>query len=290
MFKFKLSAFTLVELLVVIAIIGLLSTIVLITTSGLREQADMARVLTWVKNVDSLLGAEAVGIWNLDENPAIHGTTVSDLSGWGNNGILNTSDGSVNKSASGVIANALNLDGVNDYVNIADNSSLSLGGSITIEAWVNANSVSGHTSNQYRIANKFSYPNSGWYLHYHSNGFFNFATYDGGGHTANYPIIPRLNTWYHVVGVSDGTNNKVYVNGISGSLMSSGTLINAIQPLQIGGYGSSEYAWNGLVDEVRIYNVALTADQVRSQYYVGLDRLLAKGLIDKEEYNRRIKV
>jgi prepilin-type N-terminal cleavage/methylation domain-containing protein len=111
-----ITGFTLVELLVVIAIVGLLSTIVLVSTSGLREQAEIAKTLQWAKSIDSLLGADAVGIWNMDENPASQGTIIKDLSGWGNNGTFNTGEVGVNKSMPGVVGNAISFDGVDDYV------------------------------------------------------------------------------------------------------------------------------------------------------------------------------
>jgi len=46
--------------------------------------------------------------------------------------------------------------------------------------------------------------------------------------------------------------------------------------------------FNGLIDEVRIYEKALETAQVKELYYAGLDRLLAKGLIDEQEYQERL--
>jgi hypothetical protein len=51
------------------------------------------------------------------------------------------------------------------------------------------------------------------------------------------------------------------------------------------GYGTppDTYYFNGLIDDVRIYSTILTASQVQSRYYAGLDRLLANGLISEKE-------
>ena len=46
--------------------------------------------------------------------------------------------------------------------------------------------------------------------------------------------------------------------------------------------------WNGLMDDVRIFNGALPISQINQMYYSGLEKLLASGGITKEEYNKRI--
>ncbi|PIV44871.1 MAG: hypothetical protein COS25_02885, partial [Candidatus Nealsonbacteria bacterium CG02_land_8_20_14_3_00_37_10] len=92
------KGFTLAELLVVISILGLLASIVLVVTSGATERARIAKILQWSQSLHSLLGADVVGSWRMDENPAIHNTFITDYSGWGNNGTLITNDGSTNKA------------------------------------------------------------------------------------------------------------------------------------------------------------------------------------------------
>jgi prepilin-type N-terminal cleavage/methylation domain-containing protein len=273
------KAFTLVELLVVIAIVGLLSTIVLAVTSGVSEQGRIAKSLQFSKHLENALGSNLAGRWNLDEGT---GVTARDSSGWNNNGVI-TGAIYTNDTPSDY-GYALDFDGL-DYVQIANHNSLVLDSAITVEAWVNARSLSGNTTNQYRIINKFSYPNNGWYLRYHNS--FIFSTYDGSGHNASYSITPTLNTWHHVVGVSDGTNNLVYVDGVSGNSVETGVLTNSSSVLEISS-SSGDYDWNGFIDEVKIYSVALTASQIKSQYLVGLNELLIKGLITEQEHLKRL--
>ncbi|MDP1624281.1 MAG: type II secretion system protein, partial [bacterium] len=122
--KHNQKGFTLAELLVVISILGLLASIVLVSTSGATERARIAKILQWSQSLHSLLGADVVGIWRLDENPAIHGTTMVDSSGNGNNGTLFTNDGATNKAVAGVVGGALSFDGVDDYVSCGNGSSL----------------------------------------------------------------------------------------------------------------------------------------------------------------------
>jgi prepilin-type N-terminal cleavage/methylation domain-containing protein len=275
----KLKAFTLVELLMVIAIVGLLSTIVLAVTNGVSEQGRIAKGLQFSKHLENSLGDYLVGRWFFDEGT---GVTARDSSGWNNDGVI-TGAIYTDDAPSGY-GHSLDFDGL-DYIQIANHNSLALGNAITVEAWVNARSLSGNTTGQYRIINKFSYPNNGWYLRYHNS--FIFSTYDGSGHNASYSITPALNTWHHVVGVSDGTNNLVYVDGVSGNSVGTGVLTNSSSVLEISS-GSGDYDWNGFIDEVKIYNVALTASQIQSQYLVGLNELLIKGLITEQEYLKRL--
>jgi prepilin-type N-terminal cleavage/methylation domain-containing protein len=317
----KFKAFTLVELLVVIAIIGLLSTIVLVATSGLREQAEIAKTLQWAKSIDSLLGADAVGIWNMDENPATQGTTIKDMSGWGNNGTLNTGETGVNKSVAGVMGQAISFDGVDDYINCGFGQSLKPNNKLSISVWVKMETPS--TSRQPSILGNSYYTAgavSGYRLMIVPNGTWNGASYWSGywsdinsyymglclyrgvaqgdvawsgqvGYTVSASNME--NKWNHIVAVFDRPVMKIYLNGRE---VGSGTYDYDIFYHQYSTYIGAD-SWNitseefsGLIDEVRIYNTALTASQIQSQYYVSLNGLLAKGLMNETEYNERLTI
>ena len=86
-------------------------------------------------------------------------------------------------------------------------------------------------------------------------------------------IFPNLanavNTgyWYHLVGVLSGTNGTLYINGIPVATMGgSGTMLTTAQPLYIGSTQGSSNFYNGQIDDVRIYNYALTPIQVKNLY------------------------
>ncbi len=282
-------AFTLVELLVVIAIVGLLSSIVLVVTVGLREQADIAKTLQWARSVESLLGADAVGIWNLDENPAIHGTTISDLSGWGNNGTLYTNDGATDKSVPGVINNALSFDGVDDYVNVPNPHSLLT--SVSVETWIKPDTT--QPENQGDVVSKVYEYQLSWQQDTEKI-MIQYYTDDPAG----WKILTSLgtvpnSTWGHVVCSFEpsGANTiaKIYING---KLDKQDTLAGRPKvwtTFTIGSYWTgNRWYYKGLIDEVRIYEAALTTAQIQSQYYAGLDRLLAKGLMMEQEYQQHL--
>ena len=205
-----------------------------------------------------------VGYWNFDgpntttTSGALAGTRdVSNNGNWGTfyNGV---------KPVAGVVGQALSFDGVNDYVNAGNGASLNFGDKITIEAWFKPSVMRRHT-----IVNKGYAVAAANYLFYlESNN--NLQLIVDNGPTAVSVSGSSLTTgqWYHLVVTYDsagGTDNvKIYVNGAEdASATQTGDLANT-QNLIIGLYGV--YKTNGLIDEVRIYNRALSADEVMMHY------------------------
>jgi prepilin-type N-terminal cleavage/methylation domain-containing protein len=286
----KFKAFTLVELLVVIAIVGLLSTVVLVSTSGLREQAEIAKTLTWAKSIDSLLGANAVGIYNLNESPAIHGTTISDLSGWGNNGTLTTNDGATNKSAEGVVNGALSFDGVDDYAVTVESDVFDLDASdFTMEGWFWEDS--GTASGWDGITLGYHYTSGAELTQ--TRLVVDDRNVGGSIIVFNYSSPAPTRQWNHIVVTHDISEKqfKAYLNGNPNGSQTYTYTLDDFSPnyLKIG-LSEASYYFHGLIDEVRIYNTALTSFQIQSSYYAGLNKLLAKGLMDEVEYTERLTI
>ncbi|MBU0546845.1 LamG domain-containing protein [Patescibacteria group bacterium] len=202
-----------------------------------------------------------VAQWKFNEG---EGTTAYDST-------YNNNDGTITEATlvEGKSGSAVSFDGVDDYVEIADNSSLTLNSAIMVEAWVKPAVDMTLGDYQYRIANKLSYSNNGWYLLYYApEDTFKFDIYNGNGHSAVYAINPSVNTWYHIVGVSDGTTHQIYVNGVAGTSVTHGTLTNSTLPLQISGL-TALYTWNGSIDDVCIHNYARTQAQILQDYNSG---------------------
>jgi prepilin-type N-terminal cleavage/methylation domain-containing protein len=286
----KFKAFTLVELLVVITIVGLLSTIVLAVTSGVSEQGRIAKGLQFSQHLQNTLGVDAVGIWNMDEASASNGTQISDISGWGNDGTLVTNNGTDSKSVPGVVNGALSFDGDGDYVDCGNDSSLNLTDMITVEVWVKVSSLA--TSD--RIVEHAQWgPRRGYYFNTNTTSVGFVVQCDDVGYGSSYYILPA-DQWVHLVGYYDGSVVGLYANGalvgtpLEGPSSISPTDSNKI--LAIGSNNGTSNFWDGQIDEVRIYNAALTSAQVQSNYYVGLNRLLAKGLMNETEYNERLTI
>jgi prepilin-type N-terminal cleavage/methylation domain-containing protein len=299
----KDKAFTLIELLVVIAVIGLLSSIVIVNLTGTRGKANIARGLQFSQSVHNALGSEAVGVWNFDEGS---GMTANDSSGYGNNGTLYnfisphgwTTD---NPSNSGY---SLSLDGSNDYVRVPHSDFLSseiFGTSeiFTLAAWaypkawadwaaVINKATGGSWSNT--TSGMWASNDAGFRCVMGSN-----VSGNPSGSSIGISYKPPLDTWYHIVCTADGTYLTMYVNGNYRGRTAISNLTyprsENSAPLVFGRRCEScSPSFNGLIDEVRIYEKALETAQVEELYYAGLDSLLAEGLIDQEEYQEKLSL
>lgn len=209
-----------------------------------------------------LLAATLVAAYALDEGT---GTTVSDLSGAGNNGTLANATW-----ATGKFGNALKFTGAaNSMVTIPDSASLHLGSGMTLEAWVYPTSLTSPGGNWDAVVAKD---------HTGSSDDVSYALYGAQGTgtgpathvligtdrgTANVTALP-LNQWTFIAGTYDGATLRTYVNGSQvASKSQTGTIQATTNPLHLGGDWSGEM-FTGLIDNVRIYNGALTAAQVQT--------------------------
>jgi|GEM_PF-2158561 len=210
---------------------------------------------------------ETVGLWHFNEGS---GSSTIDASGNGNTGTISGATWTTN----GVFGNALSFDGSDDWVSVSNSDSVNLHGSneVSIEAWINPSSggvtwygiVSKGNGQQYAIT--LNSPNR--YIHFETNQLDGGSC--GAANTAS-GTIP-LDEWSHVVAVYDGSTKKVYINGIErASVSCSYRFASNTEALRIGQGNNGEY-FKGLIDEVRIYNRALTQSEIQSRAKYGLYR------------------
>jgi hypothetical protein len=78
----------------------------------------------------------------------------------------------------------------------------------------------------------------------------------------------QVDTWYHIAGVWDGQAMRVYINGVQDSAISAAvTVTSGSHDVYFGDFFESNYEkFNGKLDEVRIYNYAITSDTVLKHY------------------------
>jgi len=140
---------------------------------------------------------------------------------------------------------------------------------VTLSAWVKPN-------NPPNYAGIFGTRNlSGLVLPYHLgvvSNKFRFIVTDSTGLkeiTANTSF--SNNVWYHVVGVADGSTTKLYIDGVLQTATGSynGTISAPDDDLMIGAQTSvdTSYEWVGSIDEVAIWDTALSADQIKFDLY-----------------------
>ncbi len=205
-----------------------------------------------------------VAAYGFNENT---GTIANDNSGNNNTGTLTNGPA---WSAAGKYGAAILFDGTNDFVNINDANSLDLTNGMTIEAWVNPSDLTGFKTIicKDRTATSYTYT-----LAANNNASnVNNQRPNSRARTANTnrtitgtSKLP-LNTWSHVASTYDGANFRLYVNGVQvATLATTGNLTITTDPLRIGGTTalSAQY-FAGLIDEVRIYNRALTVFEIQT--------------------------
>ncbi len=207
-------------------------------------------------------GLVALYHFNRDTTKGENDTWVYDFSGNNNNGTGYGSPWTANSKQ----GNALRFDGVDDYVNLGNNASLNITGSITISAWVKADSF----PNYAMIATKGDVNlEPGWELRYTgTTGKIEFYTRTSGGVRGMLgTTVTQTGIWYHVVSVYNSTNALLYINGISegtNSGTATGSDFNNSRNLNIGRrYNSAtSQLFNGTIDEVLILNCSVNAANI----------------------------
>lgn len=163
----------------------------------------------------------------------------------------------------------LSFDG-GDYLNIGNSSAFD-NSTISTSAWVNFSSL---TSNQYIIGKEISTnPYGGWMLRINGNGKLDYSVSVGATNYLTEYAVSSIytGTWYHVMGTYDGETINLYLDGklVATNTSPSGTITTNAANVNIGrSEGFGRYL-NGKIDEVKIYNIALTPEQVRQDMNAG---------------------
>ncbi len=203
----------------------------------------------------SRLGGQSNPITNATENLEITRTyTLNDEDV--RNALTGTIGFSVFIRGSCPTGGGLQFDGVDDYVDAGNAASLNITNEITIEAWVKLN---GTQATDNGIVSKWG-AGLGYMLYAWPAGYITWQT-DGLGDTT---AAVAANSWNHIIGAFNGTNRLLYVNGILQSTKSA-TLSSTTQNLVVGRYQGGNYL-NGTIDEVRIYNRALSPTEILGLY------------------------
>jgi RHS repeat-associated protein len=197
------------------------------------------------------------GNWKFDENS---GTTAADSSGSSNNGTL-TSGATWTTGQSG---SAVNLDGVDDYVQVGAQSSLALTNAGTLSAWIYPTGAGSLATYGGIIINK-----EGEYeLARFQDGTLQwaFANTNPGWNWINTGYVAPLNQWTHVAVTYDNGVVKTYINGTLTHTYSGAGAIGDVDGSQndfrIGGRQVTSHNFQGRIDEVRVYQRPLSASEV----------------------------
>jgi hypothetical protein len=228
-----------------------------------------------------------VGWWKMDE---CQGTTINDSSINGNVGTWSgtgsgsqtavgtctTSSTAWGNGATGKYNSSINFDGTDDYVEASDNAILDIGNNpFSLSAWVKKGSGS---LDRYIIAK--GVPNTSGYTLSLENA--NFIFFRAGTQlmsnqslsyaTAVYNVTALDTNWHHILATQNTTDMRIYIDG---TLAAYRTVTDpgdksSSQNFDIGRrVDNNSGFFNGQIDDVRVYNYALTATQVQNIYNGG---------------------
>ncbi|MCZ7357383.1 MAG: LamG domain-containing protein, partial [Candidatus Methanoperedens sp.] len=212
-----------------------------------------------------------VGWWRFNNEIGENSTFFKDWSSYGNNGTCSGSTCPVN--ASGKFGSALQFDGVDDYVNIPQIPSGDYVDSYTYEMWINPNKLKGWQG----LIGQSYWRNT---LALNGNALTYIDTNDAGVPTEVSTTLPSSNTWYHVVATINSSKiMKLYVNGtLASSAIRTGDKNESWDEYGIGRVQIYDGGWtiayfNGMIDDIKIWNKELSPEEIRASYNAGLYRL-----------------
>ena len=164
-------------------------------------------------------------------------------------------------AGAGKFGNALSFNGTSSAVTIADSNSLDLTGGMTLEAWVKP----AVTMSAYRTVVVKEQPGNlvyGLYANSDTNRPEAQVTVTSPRLLAGTTQLPA-GSWSHLAATYDGTTERLYLNGTQISTLAiSGSILTSTGNLKIGGNSIWGEWFNGLIDEVRVYNRALSAAEI----------------------------
>lgn len=179
---------------------------------------------------------------------------------------------------------SLGLNGSSQYAEHGNLSSFNFTNQLTLEAWIRPNNFKETMYSNTIIAKTLWTPNAcyGWSLSYgSSNGTLNFRMSVGGTTWIDCVAdsVLTLYTWHHVAATYNGSAIFLYVNGVQVATQNAaGSIVNANRCLSIGATNNYDMRlMQGLIDEVRIWNVARSESEIRENmgYCEVSDNLLA---------------
>ena len=216
-----------------------------------------------------------VGYYPLEENS---GTFTRDLSIYGHNGTLQSGA----SWTTGKIGNGVNTNSTAD-VRVPDSTELNFGQHMTVSLWANQASL---TADKALIGQSNFATDGSWVLQTGSTNttlrvFVAASAGDTGGNCVDTDSAWTASAWHHVVLAYDGTQAasidraKVYIDGVARTMTACGgtiatSLLNSSDYLSIGDFHGLSRQFNGSLDEVKLFNRTLTANEIKAEYDAGV--------------------
>ncbi|MDD8017219.1 MAG: glycerophosphodiester phosphodiesterase family protein [Bacteroidota bacterium] len=238
-----------------------------LTVKNVKDRAVMPNVMITSNNtfVHKNSSSNVVAYYQLDsigENGT--DTLIYDATSNANNGIIK--NGPV--ISEGLLGNALSFDGVNDYVQFNTSPSFDVSSAVSVSVWAKLAYLPSELPLAYGALFDSETDN---YVLYEDKGNnqlrFKVSTSNGAARPAIPAADVKTGEWIHIVGVYDGTNAMIYLNGVlKGTLPLTGT-VNAGQVAMLGkSSNSSPTYFKGSMDNIQVFNTALSQAEITDMY------------------------
>jgi len=191
----------------------------------------------------------------------LNGSTVYDLSGNNNHGTIY----GATRVQEG-FGKALLFDGVDDYVDVPSSPILSGLNTITVEVWVNPTKTTEGTI----VSKHDNYQNKEWQLYINPyTQKYTFQVVDENTDTFSEVagVAATIGKWTHIVGVYNNGKLQIYCDGVLTDSKTTDKIIRVTNaPIRIGNRADNVRYYGGIIDEVLIYNRALSESEIKAIY------------------------
>lgn len=235
-----------------------------VTTTHIYDQSGTYNVALIARDILGATGTRTatvvvqdtglVGFWKLDEGM---GAAAADSSGRGNNCSLVGGTWSAGK-----LGQALFFNGTTSSAGCGAGSSLALAGNLTVAAWIKI--ADANRSAYMRIISKKTLwsATNGYSLGY--NPLRNLLEFHGSGSDSATATVDLDTGWHHVAAVAQGTQVRLYVDGIDRTTEGvASAVVAGTAPLFLGRDGAGNF-YSGGIDDVRLFSRALTAPEIQA--------------------------
>ena len=235
-------------------------------------------VFSQVNKVDEICPSGMISYWKFDE----FGDVNTFLDSYGGHTALCV-DSTRPAESAGLVKQARNFNNKSEiYVADIKDYNWNLHSNFTIELWIKTTQPG--TGNKVFIGRPSEDIGMSWWLGYSDNNKAIFSLRDSNNikTVAEGNKVINDGKWHHIVGIKNDSINvlQLYVDGVEEDKISTfytGSFTSS-SLLYFGTYGNNDYHFNGSIDEVAIYDMALTDAQIKQHYNNGL---LGKGYCDE---------
>ncbi|HOC53433.1 MAG TPA: LamG domain-containing protein [Candidatus Pacearchaeota archaeon] len=283
------KSFTLIEILVVIVVIGILSAFILVGVSSISNNANITKSKAFSDSLRNSLLTSLISEWKLDNN-------TNDS--WGtNNGTWNGSGGGSYTSPSWreysecVSEECIAFDGTDDYISFGGLVNSNITNFMTVNFWIKDSNLSNNG-----IMGKWDWDGGdyrSWAISFQGNNFMEIIVSDDGTWNNWKKISKTLtpsNTWINMVFVFNSGDMKFFMNGKEESVAPTltGTVTKIYSNNGAFEIGRAYYikSFDGIMDDVNIYNQVTSLSQIQANYYIGVNKLFKNKGLSKIEFNQ----